>query len=482
MRSKSPSVALHTTLFTSSAEMRGATTDPNARASASSTKNPDCSASTDTVDEVRLQLSQGARPSSSRVSPLAPTPSCPGANCSDGADNRAPVGSSSARRAPSTLTASARRMPAHTSYTSLPHPLTHSLTHIPFPNASRLRASHHRHSFHPATHSRRHAAALRILWTRHVDMMSTMEHAMVEREVEVGRWVEVEEEEEEERCGAVGMGVGFVGGQGGRAGGASARRETRMCAEARGGPVFVAGASGKTGRRIVAQLLKRGVRVRAGCRNQASAKESVREAARAAQVAEGAVDELVQFVPYEVGADRDGIAAAVGDATAVVSALGDALSFGRVDGFGIAALMRRAAELRDVQQLVVVSSIGVGRPFAFPAAVLNLFGGVLFWKDYSERATRRAARVHNKSFFICRPGGLERAKDDFGETHKLRLAPRNALAGGVVSRLQIAELIATAITHQRAAANKTVEAVAETSAPSVEYATLLSSISTDSEL
>lgn len=242
------------------------------------------------------------------------------------------------------------------------------------------------------------------------------------------------------------------------------------------GPVFVAGSSGRTGRRIVRELANSGVEVRAGCRSVARAREAVGKLDAAAAA-------LVSYVDFDVG-DQDGYAAAISDAQVVVSALGSTeglnlLSFAQVDGLGVARLMKFAAQMRAVKQLVIVSSIGVGRPFGFPAALLNLFGGVLLWKGYSERVMRRAvAGAGSSSYFIVRPGGMERAQDDFMETRNAVLKPRGSLSGGVISRLQVAKIVCAAILHPDAARNKTVEAVAEATAPKVDIVDLLHGVHT----
>ncbi len=57
-------------------------------------------------------------------------------------------------------------------------------------------------------------------------------------------------------------------------------------------------------------------------------------------------------------------------------------------------------------------------------------------------------------FVIVRPGGMERPTDTYKPTHKVKLATRDKLFGGQVSRLQVAELIATAVTYPHVAQNK----------------------------
>ncbi len=57
-------------------------------------------------------------------------------------------------------------------------------------------------------------------------------------------------------------------------------------------------------------------------------------------------------------------------------------------------------------------------------------------------------------YTIVRPGGMERPQDDYKVTHKVALSPRDTLFGGQVSRLQVAELIATAVAKTDLAENK----------------------------
>lgn len=228
--------------------------------------------------------------------------------------------------------------------------------------------------------------------------------------------------------------------------------------------VFVAGATGNVGRRLVRKLAEAGCSVRAGSRDKQKFEEIVGDLSK--------LSGPVEHVPFEVTEEKT-YKAAIGSASVVVSALGAALSFGAVDGSGIARLMRTSAGMRDVQQLIVVSSIGVGRPWAFPAAALNLFGGVLIFKDYSENVTRKVAKENGKKYLIVRPGGMESQTDEFSQTHNLLLKPRNSLASGLVSNMQVAELIVAAILNPVAADGKTVEAIAKTDAPKVDLGTLL---------
>ena len=84
------------------------------------------------------------------------------------------------------------------------------------------------------------------------------------------------------------------------------------------------------------------------------------------------------------------------------------------------------------------------------AGLLNLFWGVLVFKKKAERALEASGIP----YVIVRPGGMERPTDTYKRTHNVRLATRDKLFGGQVSRLQVAELIAAAVTNPDVAQNK----------------------------
>ena len=69
---------------------------------------------------------------------------------------------------------------------------------------------------------------------------------------------------------------------------------------------------------------------------------------------------------------------------------------------------------------------------------------------------------------------MERPRDDYKATgHNVRLATRDKLFGGQVSRLQVAELVGACCASPALAANKVLEVVAETTAPALGYDDLL---------
>ena len=84
------------------------------------------------------------------------------------------------------------------------------------------------------------------------------------------------------------------------------------------------------------------------------------------------------------------------------------------------------------------------------AGLLNLFFGILVFKKQAEKALQNSGIP----YVIVRPGGMEKPTDSYKRTHNVRLATRDKLFGAQVSRLQVAELIATAVTYPDVAENK----------------------------
>jgi len=76
---------------------------------------------------------------------------------------------------------------------------------------------------------------------------------------------------------------------------------------------------------------------------------------------------------------------------------------------------------------------------------------------------------------------MERPTDAFKETHNLVVAAEDTYVGGLVSNLQVAELIGCMAKHRRAAYCKVVEVVAETTAPLLPMEQLLSAVPSERE-
>ncbi|KAL3145005.1 hypothetical protein ABBQ32_003507 [Trebouxia sp. C0010 RCD-2024] len=245
--------------------------------------------------------------------------------------------------------------------------------------------------------------------------------------------------------------------------------------------VFVAGATGRLGCRVVREILgNKKLKVRAGARNPQEARDLVKTATEYGLLTAEQARRLT-VVPVDLE-DEDSIAPAVGNAGKVVQAIGAAetklLDFGapsRIDGEAAIKLVNVAKDL-GVKQYIMVTSLGTTK-IGFPASLLNLFWGILTFKKKAEKALQASGIP----YVIVRPGGMERPTDAYKRTHNVRLATRDKLFGGQVSRLQVAELIAAAITNPDVAENKVLEIVAEEGAEAREYLDLLTAHPVDGE-
>jgi len=130
----------------------------------------------------------------------------------------------------------------------------------------------------------------------------------------------------------------------------------------------------------------------------------------------------------------------------------------RIDGAASVSLVEACKAPRSpmIEHFVLVTALGTGK-FGMPASLLNLFWGVLSYKREAEEALERSGIP----FTIVRPGGMERPKDDFKDTHATRLEPRDSTFGGLVSRLQVAEVVAACFLHPDVATGKVLEVVTE---------------------
>ncbi|KAJ1258375.1 hypothetical protein BS78_10G070600 [Paspalum vaginatum] len=244
--------------------------------------------------------------------------------------------------------------------------------------------------------------------------------------------------------------------------------------------VFVAGATGRVGSRAVRELIKLGFRVRAAVRNAQRASSLV-QSVEQLKLQDGATispAEKLEIVECDLEKQtQDGLVAAIGDASLVVCSIGasekeilDVTGPYRIDYMATKNLVQAAAAAK-VEHFILVTSLGTNR-IGFPAFLLNLFWGVLFWKRLAEEALIASGIPYT----IIRPGGMERPTDAFKETHNLVVAAEDTYVGGLVSNLQVAELIGCMAKNRRAAYCKVVEAVAETTAPLLPMEQLLAAV------
>ncbi|MFT0787260.1 SDR family oxidoreductase, partial [Synechococcus sp. H55.10] len=158
---------------------------------------------------------------------------------------------------------------------------------------------------------------------------------------------------------------------------------------------FVAGATGETGRRIVKELVGRGIPVRA----------LVRSRELAAQVLPPEAEVVVGDVldPATLRAGMEGC-------TVVLCATGarpswDPLQPYRVDYEGTKNLVN-VAKAQGIQHFVLISSLCVSQLFH----PLNLFWLILVWKKRAEEYLQKSGLTYT----IIRPGGLKNQDNEDG--------------------------------------------------------------------
>ncbi|KAJ0639914.1 putative NAD(P)-binding domain, NAD(P)-binding domain superfamily, protein [Helianthus annuus] len=244
--------------------------------------------------------------------------------------------------------------------------------------------------------------------------------------------------------------------------------------------VFVAGATGKVGSRTVRELLKLGFNVRAGVRSTQRAEplvKSVQQMKLDDALSDGSQPiEKLQLVECDLEKPEQ-IKPALANASTVICCIGasekeifDVTGPYRIDFLATKNLIDAAAAAK-AKHFFLVTSLGTNK-FGFPAAVLNLFWGVLCWKRKAEEALLASGIPYT----IVRPGGMERPTDSFKETHNLTLSPGDTLFGGLVSNLQVAELLAFMAKNPNLSYCKVLEVVAETTAPLTPMGDLLTKI------
>jgi uncharacterized protein YbjT (DUF2867 family) len=199
---------------------------------------------------------------------------------------------------------------------------------------------------------------------------------------------------------------------------------------------LVAGATGKTGYRIVQELLAQGIPTKALVRDAAKAK------ALLPPEAEIVVGDVLQPATLD---------AALAGCTVLLSATGAAPSFDptgpyKVDYEGTKNLVE-AAKRQGVDQFVMVSSLCVSK-LLHP---LNLFWLILVWKKQAEAYLQRSGLTYT----IVRPGGLKEDESD----DPLVMERADVLFEGSLPRSLVAKVCVAALSDA-AAQNKIVEIVA----------------------
>ncbi len=206
--------------------------------------------------------------------------------------------------------------------------------------------------------------------------------------------------------------------------------------------VFVAGATGQTGRRVVQELVSRTIPVRALVRDLEKAKSTL------PTEAEPVVADVLQ---------PSSLSAAIGDSTVLICATGSSPSFNplgpyQVDYEGTKNLVD-AAKAKGVEHFILVSSLCTSQLFH----PLNLFWLILVWKKQAEEYLQKSGLTYT----IVRPGGLKNEENN----DAIVMSSADTLFDGSIPRSKVAQVCVDAL-FQPTARNKILEIVAKPDAPS----------------
>ncbi len=215
---------------------------------------------------------------------------------------------------------------------------------------------------------------------------------------------------------------------------------------------FVAGATGQTGRRIVQELVKRQIPVRALVRDLDKAREIL--------------PSETQLVVGDV-LKAESLTTALGDSTVLVCATGASPTFDptapyKVDYEGTKNLVD-AAKAKGIEHFVFVSSLCVSQLFH----PLNLFWLILVWKKQAEEYIQKSGLTYT----IVRPGGLKNEDN----SDRVVMSAADTLFDGSIPRQKVAQVCIEAL-FQSAARNKIVEIVAKPEATDKSWEQLFANI------
>ncbi|KAL3851468.1 hypothetical protein ACJIZ3_013350 [Penstemon smallii] len=230
--------------------------------------------------------------------------------------------------------------------------------------------------------------------------------------------------------------------------------------------IFVAGATGSTGKRIVEQLLAKGFAVKAGVRDVDKAKSTFPGNNPNLQIVKADVTEGSSKLSEAISDDSEAVICATGFRRSW-----DLLAPWKVDNFGTVNLVEACRE-RGVNRFVLISSIlvngaSMGQLFNPAYVFLNLLGLTLIAKLQAEQHIRKSGI----NYTIIRPGGL---KNDPPKGN-IVMEPEDTLSEGSISRDQVAEVAVEALLHPESS-YKVVEIVARTEAPKRSFEELFGSI------
>ncbi|AFZ56493.1 SDR family oxidoreductase [Anabaena cylindrica FACHB-243] len=216
--------------------------------------------------------------------------------------------------------------------------------------------------------------------------------------------------------------------------------------------VFVAGATGETGRRIVQELVSKKIPVRALVRDEDKAKAIL------SPEVELFVGDVLQPAT---------LTAALGDSTVIICATGAKPSFDptgpyKVDFEGTKNLVD-IAKTKQIEHFILVSSLCVSQ-FFHP---LNLFWLILVWKKQAEEYIQKSGLTYT----IVRPGGLK--NEDNSDVIIMQSA--DTLFDGSIPRQKVAQVCIESM-FEPAARNKIIEIIAKPEATPKSFPELFQQI------
>ncbi|GLT50640.1 hypothetical protein SLA2020_241130 [Shorea laevis] len=230
--------------------------------------------------------------------------------------------------------------------------------------------------------------------------------------------------------------------------------------------IFVAGATGNTGKRIVERLLAKGFAVKAGVRDLEKAKTSLSKDNPALQIVKADVTEGSAKLAEVIGDDSGAVICATGFQRGL-----DLFAPWKVDNFGTVNLVDACRKV-GVNRFILISSIlvngaAMGQIFNPAYIFLNVAGLVLIAKLQAEQYIRTSGI----NYTIIRPGGLTNDPP----TGNAVMEPEDTLYDGSISRDQVAEVAVEALVHPESS-YKVVEIVSRVDAPKRSYKDLFGSI------
>jgi uncharacterized protein YbjT (DUF2867 family) len=216
--------------------------------------------------------------------------------------------------------------------------------------------------------------------------------------------------------------------------------------------VFVAGATGETGRRIVQELIARNIPVRA----------LVRDTEKAQRILPAEVEVVVGDV-----LNPQTLTEALGDSTVVLCATGATPSFDftgpyKVDFEGTKNLVD-AAKSKGIEHFVLVTSLCTSLLFH----PLNLFWLILVWKKQAEEYLQKSGLTYT----IVRPGGLKNEDN----SDPIVMQGADTLFDGSIPRQKVAQVCVEAL-FEPAAQNKITEIVAKADATAKSLGELFANV------